>query len=74
MKRKRNKIPKRHKYKLGDIVIFKFAGSWRKGKVIELTRQPDNHATYTCMTSGNNRIYPQLGLDGSKETGWIKSK
>jgi len=52
--------------------VFKFAGSWHRGEVIELTFDPDGHATYTTTTSGNGRIYPRLGINQSKEVGWIK--
>jgi hypothetical protein len=73
MAKKKDK-PKRHKYKIGDVVNFKFAGSWHIGEVMELTKENDGHATYTATTSGNGRIYPRLGLDGSCETGWIRYK
>ena len=70
----RKKIPKRHKCKIGDIVTFKFAGSWHRGEVIELTFDTDGHATYTATTSGNGRIYPRLGINESKEVGWVRLK
>jgi len=72
-KQKSKKTPKptKHKFKLGDRVYFKFAGSWHKGNVTELTFQTDGHATYTAVTSGNGRVYPCLGLNGSNDTGWI---
>jgi hypothetical protein len=74
MTKKKNKFPTKHKYKVGDIVVFKFAGSWHRGEVIELTTQVNGHATYTTTTSANGRIYPCLGLDGSSDTGWINTK
>lgn len=73
MPRKKIKLPKTHKYKIGDIVRFRHAGSIRYGQVTELTKETD-HATYTVMTSGNDRVYPCLGLDGSKELGYIITK
>ena len=69
---KKKTIPKRHKCGVGEVVVFKFAGSWHRGEVIELTFDPDGHATYTTTTSGNGRIYPRLGINQSKEIGWIK--
>lgn len=59
-------------YNIGDDVQFVFAGSWRVGKIIELSKQPDGNATYTAKAS-NGRIYPCLGINGSTETGWISS-
>ena len=71
---KKKHIPTTHKFKVDDRVVFKFAGSWHVGHVIELTTENDGHATYTATTSGNGRIYPCLGIDGSKETGWIHTE
>lgn len=68
---KKKQVPKKHKFKIGDRVVFKFAGSWHIGQVIELTTENDGHATYTATTSGNGRIYPCLGLNGSKDVGWV---
>lgn len=68
---KKKQIPTEHKVKLGDIVRFKFAGSCHQGEIIELTFDPDGHATYTATTSGNGRIYPRLGLNQSKEVGYV---
>lgn len=68
---KKKNIPTKHKFKIGDRVTFKFAGSWHIGNVIELTTENDGHATYTTTTSGNGRIYPCLGLNESKEVGWV---
>ena len=66
--KKKKKIPKRHRYKVDDRVVFKFAGSTRVGVVIELTKESTGHATYTVITTGvRNRIYPCLGLDTSKD-------
>ena len=73
-KKKKNSKPKRHKFKVGDKVAFRHAGSTRIGNVLELTRETDNHATYTVTTSGNGMIYPCLGLDGSKPLGYIITK
>ena len=70
----KKRIPKRHKYKVGDRVKFRHAGSTRTGRVTELTKGTDGHATYTVVTSGNNRIYPCLGLDKSKECGYVMTK
>ena len=72
--RKKKKYPKRHRYGIGDVVKFKFAGSWHTGTIIELTKENDGHATYVASTSANGRIYPCLGLDESKPTGWICTK
>jgi plastocyanin len=69
--KKKKYIPTKHVFKVGDVVTFKFAGSWHKGKVIELTQENNGHATYTATTSANGRIYPCLGLNGSNDTGWI---
>jgi hypothetical protein len=72
-RKKKKKFPKTHKFKVGETVIFRHAGSTRIGNVIEHTRESDRHATYTVSTSGNSRVYPCLGLDGSKPTGFIIS-
>jgi len=74
MTKSKKQIPKRHKFKIGDVVTFKFAGSWHKGPVVELTYDNDGHATYTATTSANGRIYPCLGIDQSKEVGWVQSR
>ena len=77
MKRgKRKSYPKRHKHSVGDTVVFVFAGSKRIGRVIERTFEevgsdPNGHATY--VISACNKIYPCVGLDGSKEFGNIIS-
>lgn len=71
VRRKSKNVPKRHKFKIGDVVKFRHAGSTRTGKVIELTRESDQHATYTVTTSADGIIYPCLGLDGSKPVGNI---
>ena len=71
MVRKKKQIPTKHKFKIGDVVKFKFAGSWHVGQIIELTKENDGHATYTTTTSANGRIYPCLGINESKETGWV---
>ena len=68
---KRKTIPKRHRAKIGDVVKFKFAGSHHVGEVTELTNDKDGHATYTVVTSADNRIYPCLGINESKWTGYI---
>ena len=68
---KKKQVPKQHKYKVGDRVVFKFAGSWHVGQVIELTTESDGHATYTATTSANGRIYPCLGINESKDVGWV---
>ena len=73
-RKKRKTFPKTHRFKIGATVIFRHAGSTRIGNVTEHTRESDRHATYTVTTSGNGRIYPCLGLDGSKPTGYIISK
>lgn len=72
--RKKKNIPTKHVFKIGDVVTFKFAGSWHRGKIIELTNDNDGHATYTTTTSANGRIYPSLGLNESKEIGWVYKK
>ena len=71
---RKKKFPKRHKFKLGDKVVFRHAGSTRVGTVTELTRESDSHATYTVTVSSNGRIYPCLGLDGSKDLGYVITK
>jgi hypothetical protein len=68
---KKSTRSKTHRVKIGDIVKFKHAGRYRLGKVIELTRDVGGYATYTTMTSGNNRIYPCLGINGEKDSGFI---
>ena len=69
MRKKRRKIIKRYKAKIGDNVNFKHAGRSRNGVVIEQTRDPDGAATYTVEAHGV--IYPCLGVNGSKWTGYI---
>jgi hypothetical protein len=73
-KKKSKKYPKRHRYKLGAEVIFIFAGTTRKGNIIELTREDvglkeNVHATYVAESGGIQ--YPCLGIDDSKEFGNI---
>ena len=73
---KRKKYPKRHLYKINDIVVFVFAGSKRIGRITELTWEevgvnPKGHATYVIYARG--RQYPCVGVDGSKEFGNIIS-
>ena len=70
---KKKSFPKRHKYKVGDTVVFRFAGSTRPGKVIELTKEINKHATYT-VSAIDGRIYPCLGVDDSKAVGNILTK
>ena len=72
--RKKKQIPTKHHFKVGDVVTFKFAGSWHRGTIIELTIESNGHATYTATTSANGRIYPCLGYNESKETGWVYKK
>lgn len=72
--KKKKILPTKHVYKVGDVVTFKFAGSWHKGQIIELTTESNGHATYTATTSANGRIYPCLGLNESNETGWVYKK
>ena len=48
---KRKNYPKRHTYKINDVVVFVFAGSKKIGRVTELTWEevgvnPKGHATY----------------------------
>lgn len=71
VRKKGKKVPKTHKFKIGDVVKFRHAGSTRTGKVIELTKESDQHATYTVTTSADGIIYPCLGVDGSKPVGNI---
>ena len=76
-KKKRKTYPKRHRYKPGAEVIFRFAGSTRKGTIIELTREDvglkeNVHATYVVESNGIQ--YPCLGIDDSKEFGNILTK
>ena len=73
-KSKRKAYPKRHRYKVGDRVIFRFAGKTRTGHVVELTREDvglieNAHATYVAECYGIQ--YPCLGIDDSKVFGNI---
>lgn len=78
MRKKKRKIyPKRHRYKVGDKVVFKFAGKTRTGNVVELTKEDvglkvNVHATYVAECYGIQ--YPCLGIDDSKEFGNILTK
>ena len=72
--RKRKTYPKRHRYKVGDNVVFRFAGKTRMGNVVELTREDvgleeNAHATYVAKAYGIQ--YPCLGINDSKEFGNI---
>lgn len=67
MPKKKKIIPKRHRFKVNDKVIFLHAGSYRAGVVIDLTKESTGHATYTVRCLGIGRIYPCLGIDGSKD-------
>jgi hypothetical protein len=75
MKSKKKKIyPKRHRYKIDTEVIFRFAGSTRRGNIIELTREDvglkeNVHATYVVESKGIQ--YPCLGINDSKDFGNI---
>ena len=76
-KKKRKTYPKRHRYKVGDKVIFRFAGKTRTGQVVELTKEDvglkvNVHATYVAECGGIQ--YPCLGIDDSKEFGSILTK
>jgi hypothetical protein len=76
-KQKRKTYPKRHRYKVGDQVIFRFAGKTRTGSVVELTKEDvglksNVHATYVAECYGIQ--YPCLGIDDSKEFGNILTK
>ncbi len=66
-------FPKRHKRKIKDRVWFYHAGSYRKGTVTELTFENNGHATYTVM-GDDNKIYPMLGVDGSKPDMYVITK
>jgi hypothetical protein len=73
---KRKNYPKRHTYKINEVVVFVFAGSKRIGRVIERTWEEvgvtsKGHATYVIVANG--RQYPCVGVDGSKEFGNIIS-
>ena len=73
---KRKNYPKRHTYKINDVVVFVFAGSKKIGRVTELTWEevgvnPKGHATYVIKSG--SKIYPCVGIDGSKEFGNIIS-
>jgi len=72
MKRKKKKIPTRHKFRIGDMVGFIFAGTTRVGKIIELTKEENKHATYTITSK--DIIYPCIGLVDSKDVGNIVTK
>jgi hypothetical protein len=72
MVRKKKTIPKKHKFKINDRVMFRFAGRERVGVVTELTKEDTGHATYTVVNQGV--IYPCLGLIDSKNNGNIISK
>ena len=61
---------------VNDIVVFVFAGSKRIGKIIELTWEEvglnqKGHATFVIKSG--SKIYPCVGVDGSKEFGNIIS-
>ncbi len=71
---KRKSYPKTHKFAIGDEVVFVFAGSKRIGNIIEKTWEevgvnPKGHATFVISSGG--KIYPCVGVDGSKEFGNI---
>jgi len=73
-KKKKKTYPKRHRYKVGDKVVFRFAGKTRVGNVIELTKEDvgmkvNVHATYVAECYGIQ--YPCLGINDSKEFGNI---
>lgn len=73
---KQKNYPKRHLYKINDVVVFVFAGSKRVGHIVEQTwdevgMNPKGHATYLIKAHG--RFYPCVGVDGSKEFGNIIS-
>ena len=73
---KRKSYPKTHKFAIGDKVGFVFAGSKRIGYIIEKTWEevgvnPKGHATYVIQSE--SKIYPCVGVDGSKEFGNIIS-
>lgn len=70
--KKRKALPTKHKFKLNSNVRFTFAGSDRIGKLIELTKEENGHATYTVKACGI--IYPCLGLVNSKEVGNVIGK
>ena len=55
-----------------DRVKFHFAGAYKTGTVIELTKESNGHATYTVESHGV--IYPCLGFKDSKEHGNVLSK
>ena len=55
-----------------DRVKFHFAGAYKTGIVIELTKESNGHATYTVRSNG--MIYPCLGFKDSKEHGNIIEK
>lgn len=67
----RNIKHKTHRLRVGDRARFKHAGRFRTGVVTELTRDPNGEATYTMCTSGDGRVYPRLGTNGSKWMGWV---
>lgn len=70
MKKKRKQVVKTHKAAIGQIVKFKHAGMIRNGEIIELTKDSlSGEATYTAIA--RNIIYPCLGINGSKATGYI---
>ena len=71
---KRKNYPKRHLYKINDIVVFVFAGSKRVGHIVEQTwdevgMNPKGHATYVIHSG--KIVYPCVGVDGSKQFGNI---
>ncbi len=76
MRGRRKNYPRRHRYSVGSVVVFVFAGSKRMGRIIEKTWEdvgmnPRGHATY--VISSGDKIYPCVGTDGSKEFGNIIS-
>lgn len=73
-KGKRKKYPKRHMFDLGTVVVFRFAGKTRFGKILEKTYEevgndPKGHATYVIKSA--RIIYPCVGVDGSQQFGNI---
>ncbi len=72
MVRKKKYIPKRHRFDIGDRVKFHFAGAYKTGTIIELTKEDNGHATYTVKAQGV--IYPCLGFEKSKDVGNVLEK
>lgn len=60
---------KKPMYELNDIVHYQFLGAKRKGKVVELKRNPQNPERwiYTLCDCDTNRIIPFVGIVNTEQ-------